>query len=65
MITLRLLTFALVFLGAARVMAKDSVCAKGEFGEPDELKKCLADQATAEAYIQQFMTRYNMRSRGV
>ena len=53
---------ALAALVATGAVAKESVCAKWEFGEPEELKKCLAQQATAKAFIQEYMNRYNMRS---
>jgi hypothetical protein len=44
----------LVGLCLASSAIADSVCDKWEFGEPEELKKCRAEQAAAAKFLKQF-----------
>jgi len=47
---------------ASHALAKESVCAKWEFGEPGDLKKCQAQQDEAKAFIWRWLAQYGVNS---
>ena len=47
---------------AALPSQADTVCSKYEFGEPGDLKKCLAEQEADKAFIWQWLAQFGTKS---
>jgi len=49
-------------IGASRASANESVCAKWEFGEPGDLKKCEAQQEKAQKAVWEFLSTFGIKT---